>query len=180
MLVTCTLNAALVFWGHLGIPSPVARDASLDDAETGAKSHKMEESRLARLEGVMDGFRAVPQITLTVLGIVMGAFALLVTIAIFAFNNLGGRVDGISGRVDSLGGRVDGVGARVDAIPKLLTEEFRAMRAETAAQTSAIANAITAAREVQPQIQIMPAPEVHSEQVPVHPSQAAKPAPTRP
>jgi hypothetical protein len=63
----------------------------------------------------MDGFRAVRQITVAVLGLVMRAIALLMTIAIVAFNDLDGRVD---------------------AILKHLTEEFRSMRAETAAQTT--------------------------------------------
>jgi hypothetical protein len=46
--------------------------------------------------------------------------------------------------------------AKVDAIPAQLREEFRAMRAEMAAQTSAIANSITATRQVQPQILVLP------------------------
>jgi hypothetical protein len=56
--------------------------------------------------------------------------------------------------------RLDG---KIDAIPQRLSEEFRAMRAEMAAQTTAIANSITATRQAQPpappQIIVIPAPQ---------------------
>ena len=42
--------------------------------------------------------------------------------------------------------RIDRLEDKVDALPTILRQEFAAMRQETAAQTSAIANAITAAR----------------------------------
>ena len=107
-------------------------------------SHDMDEGRLSRLEGFIDGFRTVPQLAVTVFGIVMGALAIVVTIGIFQLN--------------SMSGRVKEVGDKVDTIPRQLTDEFRAMRAETAAQTSAIATSITAARQMQPQIVVVPAP----------------------
>ncbi len=43
-------------------------------------------------------------------------------------------------------GRIDRVEAKVDALPALISEKFRAMRAEMSAQTSTIAGAVTAAR----------------------------------
>lgn len=110
----------------------------------------MSEDRLRRLEdgirdlkSFTDGFRTLPQLALAAIGMVLAAVALLVTVAIFTLNGVNSQIRD--------------VGARVDALPKLLTEEFRAMRTETAAQTSAIANSITAARQVQPQILIVPA-----------------------
>ena len=42
--------------------------------------------------------------------------------------------------------RIDRLDAKVDAIPGTLHAEFTAMRSEMAAQTSAIANVVTAAR----------------------------------
>ena len=42
----------------------------------------------------------------------------------------------------------------------MLAEEFRAMRAEMSAQTSAIAGSITAARQAPPQVLLVPAPAV--------------------
>ncbi|HVC56316.1 MAG TPA: hypothetical protein VND95_10195, partial [Stellaceae bacterium] len=53
-------------------------------------------------------------------------------------------------QLNRLEGRVDRVERAVAAIPARLSDEFRAMRAEMAAQTSAIANSITATREAQP------------------------------
>jgi hypothetical protein len=107
-------------------------------------SGDMDEGRLTKLEGLFDGFRAVPQLAVTALGIAMGALAIVVTIAIFQFNSLSGRIGDLTNKVD--------------AIPRQLTEEFRAMRAESAAQTSAIANSISAVRQVQPQIMVLPTP----------------------
>ena len=58
--------------------------------------------------------------------------------------------------------------AKVDALAPRLTDEFRAMRAEMAAQTSAIANSITATKQQAPQVILVPAPHV---QQPVPPQQ---------
>jgi len=102
------------------------------------------ERAVAKLEGLLDGFRAVPQLAITMLGVVMAAVAIVLTIGIFALN--------------SMNAQIRDVGARVDAIPRQLAEEFRAMRAETSAQTSAIAGAITSARQFQPQIMVVPMP----------------------
>jgi hypothetical protein len=51
---------------------------------------------------------------------------------------------------------------RLPGFRRVFTDEFHAMRSEMAAQTSAIANAITATRQAQPappQIIILPAPQ---------------------
>jgi hypothetical protein len=63
-----------------------------------------------------------------------------------------------------LGFQVSQVSSKIDAIPQRLSEEFRAMRAEMSAQTSAIANSITATRQAEPPappqiIVIPPAPQ---------------------
>lgn len=60
-----------------------------------------------------------------------------------------------------------GVSSKVDGVSRSILEEFRAMRLETAAQTSAIANAVTAAKQVPPQVLLVPAP--------IHPAQPDKP-----
>ncbi len=117
----------------------------------------MNDDRISRLEGFIDGFRVVPQIAITMLSVVLGTLAIVLTIGIFALN--------------SMNAQIRDVGARVDAIPKQLSEEFRAMRAETSAQTSAIANSITAARQFQPQVVIVPAP------APAAPASPQEPAP---
>ena len=78
----------------------------------------------------------------TALNFVVGILA-AVTIGGFMF--LGVRLD-----------HVDALAAKADAIPERLGAAFKAMRAEMAAQTSVIANSITAARAVAPQIIVLP------------------------
>ncbi len=168
----------------------------------------MIEERLAKLEGIVEGFRSFPPLALTALSIVMAAMGVVLTIGIFSINGMRGEIKDLGTRTDSqikdlgtrtdsqikdlgtrtdsqikelgartdnqireLGTRMDGqireLGARMDGLSKQLSEEFRAMRAETAAQTSAIANSITAARQFQPQVIVAPpAPEPQQDQNP--------------
>jgi hypothetical protein len=70
-------------------------------------------------------------------------------------------------QLSRLEGRVDRIETAVAAIPARLSEEFRAMRSEMAAQTSAIASSITATREAQPpppQIIVIPTPQLGPKQ----------------
>jgi hypothetical protein len=93
--------------------------------------------RLARVESGLDWVKLI----LTLIG------TLIVAVMIGGFTFLGVQFV-----------RLDG---KIDAIPQRLSEEFRAMRAEMAAQTSAIANSITATRQTQPpppQIVVIPNP----------------------
>ena len=99
------------------------------------------DARLEGLKGAIEGTRWV-------VGIVA-------VIMIGGFSFLGLQINRLEGRVD----RID---TSIAAIPARLSEEFRAMRAEMAAQTSAIANSITATRQAQPpspQIIVIPAPQ---------------------
>jgi len=80
---------------------------------------------------------------------------IVAVIMIGGFSFLGFQLNRLEGRVD----RVETV---VAAIPARLSDEFRAMRSEMAAQTSAIANSITATRQSQPappQIIVIPGPQ---------------------
>ena len=95
-----------------------------------------------------------------------------VTLGGFAF--MGVQVNRLDGKIDGMGTRIESMGTRIDGVSRQLAEEFRAMRVETAAQTSAIANAITAARQIQPQIVVMP--PVLREPAPVQPPTERKPA----
>jgi hypothetical protein len=99
------------------------------------------DARLEGLKGSIDGTRWVVGVVAV---IVIGGFSFLG----FQLNRLEGRVD----RVETA----------IAAIPARLSDEFRAMRSEMAAQTSAIANSITAVREAQPpppQIIVIPTPQ---------------------
>ena len=135
----------------------------------------MDEARLAKLESTFEGFKAVPSLAFTVAPIAMGALALAITIGIFTINNMSARIDGLSSRVDGLSNRVEGLNARFDGVSRQITDEFRAMRVETAAQTSAIASSITAARQIQPQIVVMPPVQLPTPPAPALP-QAIHPA----
>ena len=88
----------------------------------------MNDERLAKLEGAYDALKVVRPLTVAVL-------AIFVAVMIGGFAFVGAQLV-----------RIDG---KIDAIPKTLADEFRAMRAEMSSQTSAIANAITAARQMQ-------------------------------
>lgn len=99
------------------------------------------DARLESLKGAIDGMRWVVGIVAVIM---IGGFSFLG----FQLNRLEGRVD----RVETA----------VAAIPARLSDEFRAMRAEMAAQTTAIANSITPTRQAQPpppQIIVLPGPQ---------------------
>jgi hypothetical protein len=103
---------------------------------------------VARLEGWMEGLKSAVDGLRWVVGMIG-------VVMIGGFSFLGFQLNRIEARVD----RVE---TAVAAVPERLSEEFRAMRAEMTAQTSAIANSITAARQVEPpapQIIVVPAPQ---------------------
>ncbi len=101
------------------------------------------DSRLAKLDGAIEGLRS----SIDGLRWVVGIFVVAM-IAGFAF--FGVQLSRLDGRIDRLDGKIDAVASKVEGIPSRLSEEFRAMRAEMSAQTSAIANSITATRQTQP------------------------------
>jgi hypothetical protein len=106
------------------------------------------DARLARLEGALEGLKASVDGTRWVIGIVA-------VIMIGGFSFLGFQLNRLEGRADRIETAITGVPAR-------LSDEFHAMRSEMAAQTSAIANSITATRQAQPvppQIIIVPTPQ---------------------
>ena len=90
------------------------------------------EARIAKLEGALEGLK----FSFTLLASLV-ALLMAVTLGGFAFTGV---------QMNRLDGKIDGMGSRIDGVSRQLAEEFRAMRVETAAQTSAIANSITAAR----------------------------------
>lgn len=53
----------------------------------------------------------------------------------------------------------DNLGQQVEKLGELMRQEVRALRAEQSAQTSAIANAITATKQQAPQVILVPAPQ---------------------
>lgn len=110
----------------------------------GGKEGVASMERLAKLEGAFNSY----QKTLVVFGALI---AFLGAVMLGGFSRLSVQITHVDGRID----RLD---AKIDAVPQRLTEEFRAMRAEMAAQTSAIANAVTATRAAPTQVTLVPAP----------------------
>src|SRR5262249_34123622 len=107
------------------------------------------DARLESLKGAIDRMRWVVGIVAVIM---IGGFSFLG----FQLNRLEGRVD----RVETA----------IAAIPARLSDEFRAMRAEMAAQTSAIANSITATRQSQPPPpQIIVVPSLQPSEKPTRP-----------
>jgi hypothetical protein len=106
------------------------------------------DNRLGELKGALDGLRH----SFTILA---GAVALVATVMFFGFGVFGVQFNRLDGKVDSLSNTLN---AKIEAIPQRLSEEFRAMRAEMAAQTSAIANSITATKQAPPQVIVVPSP----------------------
>jgi hypothetical protein len=108
--------------------------------------------RLARLEGSYDALKVVRPMTITVLGVLLAAL-------IFVLSFMAAELRDLNIRQQAIEAKFDATNAKIDTIPGRLAEEFRAMRAEMAAQTNAIANSITAARQFQPQVLLVPAPQ---------------------
>jgi outer membrane murein-binding lipoprotein Lpp len=101
------------------------------------------------------------KVILAIIGAVMiGGFAFLG----FQFNNLNGKLDTISSSLS----------AKIEANPQRLSEELRVMRAEMAAETSAIADSITANKQVQGP-QPAPAPQPPLPQIVTSPRQPSRP-----
>lgn len=122
----------------------LAGEQQLETGGGNGHSPGMDDGRLAKVEGAVEGLRE---------GIVSlrWAITLLAAVAIGGFAFLGTQSVRLENRIDRLADKFD-------AIPGVLREEFGRMRAEMAAQTSAIANAVTAAKQTPPQVILMPAP----------------------
>jgi hypothetical protein len=106
------------------------------------------DTRLAQVDGALTGLRTSMDGARWVIGIVA-------VVMISGFSFLGVQLNRLEGRADRIEMAIAG-------IPMRLSDEFHAMRSDMAAQTSAIANSITAVRQAQPpppQIIVVPAPQ---------------------
>jgi hypothetical protein len=126
-----------------GLGEPVPTPVDGDDLQPDATD--MADDRLSRLEGAYDALKVVRPMLMAVVSILLA-----VAIGTTAF---------LGSQVASTNSRIDRLGDKLDAIPARLNEELRAMRAEMTAQTSALANAITAAKQEPPQVILIPAPQ---------------------
>jgi hypothetical protein len=88
-----------------------------------------DEQRLAKLQGSYDALKVVRPMTITVIGVFLAA-------QVFVLGFFAAQISSINNKLD--------------AIPMRLSEEFRALRAEMSAQTSATADSITATKQAQP------------------------------
>jgi hypothetical protein len=110
--------------------------ATVEAGGGGPHTPTMSDERIAKLEGAYDPLKVVRPVTLAVL-------VVFVAVMIGGFAFMGAQLVRIDGQL----GQLDG---KIDAIPQRLSDEFRAMGSEMSAQTSALANAITAARQMEP------------------------------
>ena len=140
------------------LPGAKGSGQSLDGGGDPPHSPGME-ARLAKLETSLDWIKAF--------------LAVIVAVTLGGFGFMGIQINRLDGRVDRLEGKVDALGSRLTeefkALRADMTAEARANRAEMSAQTAAIAGSITATRQVQPQIVVLP--------MPVPPAPEPKPAP---
>lgn len=104
--------------------------------------------RLAKIEGTLIAAPVVVAVLGTLATFTLGMM-------VYSFTSTTNQINQVSARIDKLE-------AKVDAIPARLDEQFRAMRAEMSAQTSAIANSITATKQAAPQILLVPAPVIQA------------------
>jgi len=121
----------------------------MDDAETTWRAGV--DARLGRLEGSVSRLEGVVEGLKSAVDGLRGVAGMIAIVMIGGFSFLGFQLNRLEGRID----RVD---TGIAALPANLSAEFRAMRSEMAAQTSAIANAITATRQAQPQPQVIVIP----------------------
>ena len=102
-----------------------------------SRAARREADRLARLEGAYASLRVVRPLTTAMVGLFLAAL-------VFALALLATQIRHVS--------------QKVEAIPARLSEEFRAMRIEMAAETEAIASSMAATRQAPPQVLLVPAP----------------------
>lgn len=110
------------------------------------------DKRLTRMEGSYDSLKVVRPMTIAVCSVLLAAL-------VFVLSAMTLQMNGISTRMESLAARVE------EGFRTLRTDmaaEARATRAEMAAQTSAIANSITATKQAAPQILLVPAPAIQA------------------
>jgi len=112
--------------------------------------------RLAKMEQAHESTKASHALLLSSVALVSAAFlavlAILAAFQVFSFQS----VQSLDAKISA---RSDAIENKVDTLPSKLADEFRAMRADISAQTSAIANSITAARQVPTQVILVPAPQ---------------------
>jgi hypothetical protein len=92
----------------------------------------MENERLAKLEGAVEGFRATQSVLLGAIGLVL---TVVIGFGIYSLN------------------RLDALNARVNDLPGKISSDLRDL-------TGVLSQAITAARQTPPQVIILPAPQI--------------------
>ncbi len=150
----------------MGASGAAIRPATFDKLHGGGKGpyDPGMETRVAKLEGAHGGVQQSQSVlVMSVMGLAALFFALagiMVTLQIFTFTHLGGRIDNIETRVDrvetrlgqvetrigqvetrigqvetrigQVESRLERVEAKVDALPGLISREFQVLRAEMA------------------------------------------------
>ena len=104
--------------------------------------------RLTKLEAQYDTLKVVRPMTITVMGVVASVFGLMIAFLLNQSFRLESKMSALESKIDSSNA----------ALRTELRDEFRQMRADMNAQTSAVANAITATKQQAPQVLLVPTP----------------------
>jgi hypothetical protein len=156
--------------GGVGKQSEVLRRIPVPDTtSTGGDGLGMVESRLARLEGLVEGLRTSQTITFSAVALVGAMLLALGSWTVIRIDSLSARMDA---RIDSLSGRMDAkigdLNTKVEQLPAKINSDLLAL-------VTTLSQAITAAKQPPPQIILMPAPQPAPS-----PTESAKPAPATP
>jgi cell division protein FtsL len=122
------------------------------DGDGDPPHHNGMNDRLTKLEAQYDTLKVVRPMTITVLGVLAAVFGLMITFLLTQSLKLESKMSSLETRIES---KIDSSNA---ALRNELREEFRQMRNDINAQTSAVANAITATRQQAPQVLLVPTP----------------------
>lgn len=104
--------------------------------------------RITKLEAQYDTLKVVRPMTITVMGVVASVFGLMIAFLLNQSFRLESKMSALESKIDSSNA----------ALRTELRDEFRQMRNDMNAQTSAVANAITATKQQAPQVLLVPTP----------------------
>ncbi|MFP5516355.1 MAG: hypothetical protein ACLGJC_25155 [Alphaproteobacteria bacterium] len=137
-------------------------DPGMDDAWRNKVDGRLDglEKAVEGLKGSLDGLKIAASALTAMVGV---AAAVLGGFVYFSAASMSARMDRVEAKVDTLGSRIT---EEFRSLRTDMAADARAMRAEQSAQTSAIANAITATKQQAPQVILVPAPQVQQPATP--------------
>lgn len=133
-------------------PSGPPHDGDMDD-----EWRKKVDERLGALEKTLEKVGGTVEGLRMAASMVSIGFALLSALTFYTLT----RVDGLSTKVEGLSGKLSD---EFRALRSDMKTDGAALRSDLTATTAAIANAVTAAKQVPPQVLLVPTPQIQSPQ----------------